>query len=84
MLVVVVVVHVCNGDDDGDDGDDGDDHDGDDDDEEDDDDDDDDDGKGETEGKEKHQSLYTLTPDHPPLRPEYYLISNLRELFCDR
>ena len=43
----------------------------------DDDDDDDggdgDDGKAETEGKKKErQSLYTLTPDHPPLRPEYY------------
>ena len=31
-------------------------------------------GKEEQKGKEKErQSLYTLTPDRPPLRPEYYI-----------
>ena len=24
----------------------------------------------------EHQSLYTLTPDQPPLRPEYYYIQS--------
>ena len=46
-------------------------------------------GKEEQKRKKKErQSLYTLTPDHPPLRPEYQLliiISNyLRELLYDR
>ena len=34
-------------------------------------------GKEEQKGKEKErQSLYTLTPDRPPLRPEYYHSAN--------
>ena len=38
----------------------------------DDNDDDRDDGKEkQKEKKQDRQSLYTLTPDHPPLRPEY-------------
>ena len=32
-------------------------------------------GKEEQKRKKKErQSLYTLTPDHPPLRPEYYVL----------
>ena len=31
------------------------------------------------EKKKERQSLYTLTPDHPPLRPEY-IINNVAEV----